>query len=86
MANSPLELLEIRNVDNAAPARPGAETSVPAPWVLHAVGALTSPDAQPGLDQAFSRVREATASVDAGRSVGSWMEGATLVPDASQPA
>lgn len=81
-ADSPLELIEIRNVDNAAPARPGAETTVPAPYVLHAVGALTSSGARPGLEQAFSRVREATAAVDAGRSVGSWVEGATSVPDA----
>ena len=81
-ADSPLALIEIRSLGNDAQARPGAETSVPGPYVVHAVGALMSPDALPAIEDAFAQVRAAAADVDAGRSVGSWMEGATSVPDA----
>lgn len=81
-ADSALALIEIRSVGNTAPARDGAETEVPGPFIVHAVGALLSPDARPAIEQAFVRVRAAAAGVDVGRSAGSWMEGATSVPDA----
>ena len=80
--DSPLELIEIRNVANDAPSRPGAETSVPGPYVLHAVGALSKPTPRAAIDDANSKVQAAAQSIDAGRSVGSWMEGASSVPDA----
>lgn len=84
--DSPLALLEIRSLGNDADARPGAETSVPGPYVWHAVGALTPQTDRAHIDDAFVQIRSATTAVDVGRSVGSWMEGATSVPDALPPA
>lgn len=81
-ADSALGMIEIRSVGNDAVPRDGAETSAPGPFIVHAVGALLSPDARPAIEHAFAAVRAAAGSVDAGRSVGSWMEGATSVPDA----
>lgn len=79
---SPVVLLEIRSVANTAPARPGAQTSEPGPFLVHAVGALNAPEARAALEDAFAEVREVARPVDAGFSVGSWMEGATSVPNA----
>ncbi len=80
--DSPLALIEIRHLDNDAPTRPGAETTIPGPFIVHAVGALTGPDRRSAIEAAFARVRAASGPVDAGRSAGSWAEGATSVPDA----
>ena len=79
---SPVVMLELRSVGNDAPARDGAHTRVSGPFLVHGVAALTAPEARPGIEQAFRQLREVAAPVDAGYSVGSWMEGATTVPDA----
>ncbi|MCU1526761.1 MAG: linked oxidase domain protein, partial [Frondihabitans sp.] len=81
-ADSPLALIEIRSLGNDAEARDGAETTVPGPFALHAVGALLDPSGRPAIDQAFGAVGEASAGVDVGRSIGSWVEGGASVPDA----
>lgn len=81
-ADSALTLIEIRNVGNDAPARPGAETTVPGPYLLHAVGDAPEGTDRTALDRAFASVRRAAGPVDLARSVGSWMEGAISVPDA----
>lgn len=81
-ADSPLALVEIRHLANDAAGRPGAETSVPGPFVVHAVGALIEPERRSAIEAAFAQVRTAAGPVDGGRSVGSWVEGATSVADA----
>lgn len=81
-ADSPLNMIEIRDVRNDAVARPGAESAIPGPYILHAVGALVSPGSREGVEKGFAQVRDKARAVDAGRSVGSWMEGAESVPDA----
>lgn len=84
-ADSPLALIEIRSFANHAPARDGAETSAHGPFALHAVGALLSPNAQEAIEGAFTALRGVAAPVDLGRSIGSWVEGASSVPDALAP-
>ena len=80
--DSAVVMLEIRSTGDAVPARDGARTSVGGPFLVHGVGALTDADRRTSIDQGLARVREAARSVDAGSSVGSWVEGATSVPDA----
>lgn len=80
--DSSLTLVEIRHFANAAAARPGAETSVPGPFVVHAVGALGGPGTRGPIEASLARVRAASASADLGRSVGSWIDGAESSPDA----
>ena len=79
---SEIVMLELRSVGGDAPAREGAQTRAAGPYVLHAVAPLTSPEARPGIEEAFSDLREVAHQVDAGYSLGSWVEGATAVPDA----
>ena len=79
---SPVVMLELRSVGNDAPARDGAHTRVTGPFLVHGVSPLTAPDARLSIEQAFAHLREVAGPVDAGLSVGSWMEGATVVPDA----
>ncbi len=81
-ADSALSMLEIRSFDNEAPARAGAETAIVGPFALHAVGALVEPSSPDRIEQAFDTLRSAAASVDLGRSLGSWAEGQDSVPDA----
>ncbi|WP_375486973.1 FAD-binding oxidoreductase [uncultured Jatrophihabitans sp.] len=82
-ADAPLAMIEVRSVGNTAAARPGAESSVPGPFVVHAVGGPPAgEDGRRALQQAFDAVRAAVAPADTGRSLGSWVEGATSVPDA----
>ena len=83
--DTPVVLLEIRNVANQAPTRPGAATSVGGPFVVHAVAPLTTPGARSGIDAALGRLRDVVAPVDTGRRLGSWVEGATSVPDGLAP-
>jgi len=79
--DSPLTLIEIRHFANTASARPGAETHVPGPFVVHAVGALSGPGTRDPIDASLAGVRAASAAPDLGRSVGSWIDGAESVPD-----
>jgi len=84
-ADSPIALIEIRHFANDAPARNGAETVVPGPFALHAVGALVDLSAGPAIQAAFKELRDAAVEIDLGRSIGSWVEGASSVPDALTP-
>lgn len=80
--DSTVLMLEIRSVGNDASAREGAQTRVVGPFVVHGVAALRGPEDRPGIESAFGRLRDAVHPVDAGHSLGSWVEGATSVPDA----
>lgn len=80
--DSPVVMLEIRGVGSDAAARPGAQTTGAGPFIVHGVAPLRAPEARPGIAHAFDELRRIVEPVDAGYSVGSWVEGATSVPDA----
>jgi FAD/FMN-containing dehydrogenase len=84
--DSPLAMVEIRNVDTTAPARPGAASSPSAPFLLHAVGIAPTPDARPAVDHALAAVRHTAAPADIGRSAASFAEGRPAGADALTPA
>lgn len=84
-AQSPLALVEIRSFANDALTRAGAQTATPGPYALHAVGALVDPARRPALEAAFAELRATAEPVDLGQSLGTWVEGATSVPDALAP-
>ncbi|PRZ41181.1 FAD/FMN-containing dehydrogenase [Antricoccus suffuscus] len=84
-SHSPLALIEIRSFANNAATRDGAATITSGPFALHAVGALGDSSDRPVIEAAFKKLRAAAAPVDLGRSIGSWVEGASSVPDALAP-
>lgn len=78
-ADSPLEMVELRNVANDARVREGAVTRPLGAFMLHAVGGTDDPQAR---DAGLARVRKAAAPADTGLSIGSWVDGSGSVPDA----
>ncbi len=50
-------------------------TTVPGPFLLHAVGLADTPGTREAAEQALGRVRRAWAPADAGRSAVSFAEG-----------
>lgn len=79
--DSPVAMAEIRHTANDAFTRPGAMTTVPGPFLLHAVGMARSRDARQRTEQALKVVAEAASAADLGRSVASFAEGRTSAPD-----
>jgi FAD binding domain len=84
--DSPILMIELRHVANAAIARDGAASIVAADFMLHAVGDVGDPDSRPALEAAFAVVRQVAGAADTGLAVGSWAEGRAAVPDALPPA
>lgn len=82
-ADGPLQMVEVRNVANAAPVRPGALDHPPGDFMLHAVGGPTAGDER--LEAALTAVSAAAAAADTGLAIGSWSDGRTRVPDALPP-
>jgi hypothetical protein len=79
---SPILMMELRHVTNAAPVRDGAASRVAGDFMLHAVGDAADADGVPHLEAAFSSVRRAASAADSGLAIGSWAEGRQSVPDA----
>lgn len=86
VADSPIAMMELRNVANDASALPGAMTTVPGPFMLHVVGDAEHPAGAAVLGTAFRQVAAIAAAADIGRGIGSWAEGQRSVPDALTPA
>jgi FAD binding domain len=82
---SPILMMELRHVTNAAPVRDGAASRVAGDFMLHAVGDAADADGVPHLEAAFSSVRRAASAADSGLAIGSWAEGRQSVPDALPP-
>jgi len=55
--DSPLAMVELRNLDNTAPTRDGAMSAVPGPLLLHAVGNAAQPGAHTRMEEGFGRWR-----------------------------
>ncbi|BBX48545.1 FAD-binding oxidoreductase [Mycobacterium cookii] len=83
--DSPTTMIELRNVGTPAPARDGALTKAPGPFVLHAVGRVTDPDSRAATENGLTRVREAAESADIGQAAASFAQGRAKVADALPP-
>lgn len=83
---SPVAMIELRNVGNSAPARDGAMTTVPGPFLLHAVGLAADPSSRAATEQGLAQVHAAAALADVGLAAASFAEGRAEVTDGLQPA
>jgi FAD binding domain len=81
VSDSPLALIELRNVGNSAPTRAGAMTAVPSPFLLHAVGVASDPESRNATEQGLSQVHAAAQSADIGLAAASFAEGRAAVAD-----
>lgn len=79
--DSPVAVVELRNVGNDAPVRDGAMTAVPGPFLLHAVGLATDDASRSRTEDGLSKVRTATTPADLGRSAASFADGRAAVAD-----
>ena len=83
--DSPVAMIELRNVGNSAPARDGAITTVPGPFLLHAVGLATEPSSRAATEQGLQRVYTTAQPADVGLAAASFAEGRAEVVDGLQP-
>jgi FAD/FMN-containing dehydrogenase len=81
-AGSPVTMVEVRNVSTTTTPRPGAITSPPGPYLLHAVGIAPTPDARRTVEEGLAAVRRLAANADIGRSAPSFAEGRAGATDA----
>jgi FAD/FMN-containing dehydrogenase len=84
--DSPVAMIELRNVGNSAPARDGAMTVVPGPFLLHAVGLAADPGSRAATEQGLAEVHAAAALADVGLAAASFAEGRAEVADGLLPA
>jgi hypothetical protein len=83
--DSALAVIELRHVGNSAPARDGAITSVPGPFLLHAVGPAVDPHSRAATEQGLTRVHNAAQSADIGLAAASFADGRAEVADGLPP-
>ncbi len=77
-----LNMIELRHTDHSVFGPAGALTTVPAPFLLHAVGAARDDDARTQVDRVLGDVEAAAAAADIGRAATSFREGQPNVADA----
>jgi hypothetical protein len=70
-----LAMIELRHVESAAPARDGALSRPPGPFLLHAVGAADGDQRRADVDSYLARVEAAARPADLGRAAPSFREG-----------
>ena len=80
VVDSPVAMIELRNLDNDAPIRDGAMTAVPGPFLLHAVGTATDVASRARTEDGLSKVRAAAMPADIGRSAASFADGRVADP------
>ena len=83
--DSPVAMVELRNVGNSAPARDGAITTVPGPFLLHAVGLAADASSRAATEHGLARVYTAAQPADVGLAAASFAEGRAEVVDGLQP-
>jgi len=81
-----LNMIELRHTDSQPIGPEGAMTTVPAPFLLHAVGIGADDDSRHRTDDVLSAVEEAGRAADVGRSAPSFREGQPDAADALPPA
>jgi FAD binding domain len=79
--DSPVAVLELRNLGNDAPTRDGAMTAVPGPFLLHAVGLAADVASRSRTEEGLSKVCAAAMPADIGRSAASFADGRGAVAD-----
>ena len=77
-----LSMIELRHTDCADYGPAGALTTVPAPFLLHAVGAAPDDDARRRIDTVLGDVENAGRVADIGRAATSFREGQPDAADA----
>lgn len=77
-----LNMIELRHTDSRATGSEGALTTVPAPFLLHAVGAAADDGARTRVDAVLNKVEAACGPADIGRAATSFREGQPGVADA----
>jgi hypothetical protein len=77
-----LSMIELRHTDCADFGPEGALTTVPAPFLLHAVGAAPDDDARRQVDTVLDHVENAARVADIGRAATSFREGQPDAGDA----
>ena len=80
-ADAPVVMMEIRHVSDAPTGRPGAVVTPPGDFIYHAVGPLNL-FPRDRIETAFAGAKAVWSAADAGRTPGSWIEGAGRVPEA----
>lgn len=85
-AESPLAMVELRNLDNAAPVRDGALTAVPGPLLLHAVGTAGDAASRTRTEEGLAHVRTLAAPADTGRSAAPFADGRVADDNGLNPA
>jgi hypothetical protein len=81
-----LNMVELRHTDSQAVGPAGAMTTVPGPFLLHAVGIGADDDARRQTDEVLRAVEDASrAADDIGRSAPSFREGQPDTADALPP-
>lgn len=77
-----LSMIEVRHTDSQAHAADGAMTEVPAPFLLHAVGAAADDAAKRRVDEVLAAVETVAAVTDAGRAAPAFRDGQPDARDA----
>jgi hypothetical protein len=72
-------------VGNSAPARNGAMTTVPGPFLLHAVGVAADAGSRAATEEGLAQVRAAAQPADVGLAAASFAEGRAEVVDGLPP-
>ena len=79
--DSPVAMIELRNLDNSAPARPGAQTAVPGPYLLHAVGVAADPGSRAATEEGLVELEAIAKPADVGFAAANFAEGRAAVAD-----
>jgi FAD/FMN-containing dehydrogenase len=80
-----LNMIELRHTESKAAAPDGALAGVPAPFLMHAVGAATDDAARGEIDDVLRQVEAAGRPADIGRAAPSFREGQPDAADALPP-
>jgi hypothetical protein len=83
--DSGVTMVEFRSLGNSAPARQGAMTTVPGPFLFHAVGLAADDDSRAAAERGLSRVQSAAQPADVGLAAASFAEGRAAVADGLTP-
>lgn len=80
-----LNMIELRHTESQIVGPDGAFTTVPAPFLLHAVGVGADDDARSRADELLDDIEAAARSADIGCAAPSFCEGQPSVPDGWSP-
>ncbi|WP_197507749.1 FAD-dependent oxidoreductase [Mycobacterium sp. ACS4331] len=79
--DSPVKMVEVRNVGHPDSARRGALTAVPGAFLLHAVGLAADDDSRAATEDALARLESTAGPADIGLAAAAFAEGRAEVAD-----